>query len=555
MLKNLRTSTLGAAYRMGGYIGWYLTVMFICERSLHYYHDDSMLTQVNITFLTASAITCAVLVAVLLLLDIEGVISDKLLRWLPGAFMAESGIALSLANASTMKVFAAITGVASAFGLLAVMSRLMKVKVGQRALSIGFALAIGAAIRLIAGFILQNTSQTGLIVVSICVGVIALMTVHSNGFSKTGDGPLISFPEAAPEEILSKLPKSYLVMFLCTAAFYFAHSYTETAAKAMLPSGFDAYYYIGYLGFFAAAALLALTVRITTLPMLAVIGVALSTAAALLSGLPYFSNIDAGFYSLLAYAGLACFKAAIYLFIIIFSLDRPHPLFFALFGTLVSVLGELTGSLIAQRLSASAFDAPVLLMLILIPLSGIFIYAAMKHNGFTKEQLARRHLVSDLIKRTAAQLELSERQRLMTELIVLDQSDIDTLSLKLLFSRNTVKVLLLPLYEKYSVDSIEGLREHFSELAQREEAFLEQVRAAEEKKRAEDDIRRLEEKYELRLQRLAQLTEKHQQRENAAQAVAVDAELSSENEEIAEDIKAEDIKIEEDIEFEEVPCE
>ncbi|MBE6754750.1 MAG: hypothetical protein E7559_10465, partial [Ruminococcaceae bacterium] len=99
MIKKLRRSTLTSALRMGGYIGWLLTVMFICERSLHYYRDDSMLASVNITFLLASAATSAVMVVVLLLLDFEGLLSDKLFRWLPGVFMAESGIAFALAHA------------------------------------------------------------------------------------------------------------------------------------------------------------------------------------------------------------------------------------------------------------------------------------------------------------------------------------------------------------------------------------------------------------------------------------------------------------------------
>ncbi len=481
MLKKLRLSTFTAALSMGGYIGWYLTVMYICEQSLHYYRDDSMLTSVNITFLTASVITTAALVVILLLFDFEGLLSNKLMRWLPGLFMAESGIALSLANANSMTVFAAIAGVAAAFGILSVMTHLLKVKVGQRELCIGLAVALGGLIRLPAALILGATSQKYYVLVSIAVGVIAILTVHSIGFSPEG-APLVSLAEAPPRTIIHKMPFAYVLLFIICALFCMAHMRVEGIASGMLPAGFTQYEYISFIAYIGAALIIALWMEPSAMPVLFVLAAGISAASGFLASLPYFTENEVKLFAIMSFGALACFRVCVYLFIVLFSLDRPHPLFYAMFGYTVSIGGELCGAVVNDRLQPS-IGTCTLILLLLIPVGGAFIYFSMKRYGYTKEGFERRHNVRAQIKRKSAELELFDRERMMVESVVLDGCDIDDLSAKLLFSRNTVRVLLRPVFEKFGVSDMDGLREYFDRLTDNEERFMAKVQEAEYERR------------------------------------------------------------------------
>ncbi|MBQ4313565.1 MAG: hypothetical protein IJC18_05070 [Clostridia bacterium] len=530
MIKKLQLSTFMTALRMGGYIGWALTVMYICRQSLHYYHDDSMLTSVNITFLTAAAITSAVLVVILLLLDIEGVLSDKLLRWLPGVFMAESGIALSLANAATMTVYAAVTGIAAAFGMLAVMSHLLRVKVGQRMISIGLALALGGIIRLVAGQILRSVSESGLVAVSIVIGIIALLTVHSDGYSRTDGGPLVSLAEAPPKTIISKVPYVYIVMFFCATAFYFASGHAETVALSKLPDTYLSYDVVAYAVFIITALLIAAFVKLPLLSILFVCGTGLAAAAAIFTSLPYFTESEATIFAIMSYCSLAAFKACIYMFIILFSLDRPHPLFYAMLGYTFAVGGELAGTYLDSVTALDGLRPYVVLLLLLMPVGGGLMAAGMKKYGFSRDQLDRRHMLSAIVRRKSEELELFEREQMMLQAVILDGYDIDQLAGKMLFSHNTVKVLLRPILKKFDVTSLDELREYFASLSQNEEQFLAQVQAAEQEKKDKDRRDRMEQIkqafIEMREEKESARTAAEQAKAELAQAAEiVDAEI------------------------------
>lgn len=482
MFNKLRKSTFIAALRMGGYIGWYLTVLYICQISLRYYHDDSIST-VSSTFLLASGITSAALLVILLLFDFEGLMSDRLMKWLPGLFMAESGVALSLANVGNMVFFSAVAGVAAAFGMMAVMTHLLQVKVGQRLLSIALALALGGGVRLGAAALLDALPRRFVVYVSIAVGILALLTVHSDGFSAEG-GPLVSFAEAPPLTILKKIPAAYIMFAVIIGAFFFSERSIEAAALTRLPDGFGAYEYITYAAFACVALLIALLGRMQQMPMIFVIGAGLSTAGGLLASLPYFTDTEARFFALLAFAGLVCARACIYLFIVLFTLDRPHPLFFAVFGSMAAFLAEWGGTALYMR-SGAALRSCIILMAVLMPVGGAFLASAMKRHGYSQDKLTHRHNVRALIKKRAAELELFDREQMMVESIVLDGSGVAELSAKMLFSHNTVKVLLRPVFEKVGVSSVEELREHFTNLADDEEKFIARVQEAEEQLREE----------------------------------------------------------------------
>lgn len=486
MISKLKDPTLSAALRMGGYIGWSLAVMYICQQNLRYYRDDSLLQSVNLTFLTAGTITGAVLVVVLLLFDFDGLLDDKLLRWLPGVVMAETGIALSLANADTMTVFSAITGVASALGAMAAISHLLRVKVGRRMQTIGLALAIGGAIRLLTVLAVQSASRTALVVTAVGVGIFAALTVHTRSYSDEHGGLLVGLAEASPRTIISRVPYVYIVLPVLAGAFWFAHTHIGRMAADKLSAGYDGYEYFSYIGYIAAALICAAGVKMSRLSRLYIFGTGLSAASAMLAGLPYLTAGEASVFAFMSFASLACIRACIYMFIIVFSLDRPHPMFYAMFGFTVTTLAEQLGVWLDGRMTGLPLLPYIVILLILIPLGGGLLAFGMNRYGFSQEKLDHRHIVRDLIRRRSAELELSEREQGMLEAVVLDGFGVEELSGRYLFSHNTIKVLLRPVFAGLGVGGLQEARDEFERLAQKEEAFLAEVHDAEDKKRAED---------------------------------------------------------------------
>ncbi|MBQ6797153.1 MAG: hypothetical protein IJP10_03975 [Clostridia bacterium] len=530
MIKKLKLSTFEGALRVGGFIGWYFTVMYICEHSLHYYQDHSLLLSVNQTFLTSCIITLAVLVALLSAFDIEGILSNKLLRWLPGIFMAESGIALSLATFATMTVFSSIAGVAFAFGAVAIISCLLKVKVGQRLFSVALGLAIGGVIRIIASLLLSSAGHVLTIVVAVIVGLIAAVTVHSDGYSRQS-ATLVSLAEANFSTLAKNIPAGYISIFFCVAAFYFSHTHVEAAISTRLPHTYEIYEYVSFAGFIIAAAAISVLFKFQHMPLIFAYGTALTAAASCLIGLPNITASETTVFALLFFMGLACFKTAILLYIIVFSLDRPHPLFYATFGYAVTTLAELVGSALSSRISIDSTAYPVIL-LILSPIGGWLIHRSMKKAGFTDKKLEHRRILRDQIRQKCAQLEMSEREETMIENIVLEKCDIEDLSQRMLFSKNTVKVLLRAPYEKLGLSDEGEVRSYFEELADQVEldAEKEREKIAAERKALRDEERRL--RNEERDRHEEELRRRFLEKHAAAQAEADE----KENSEISQDI-------------------
>ena len=498
MIKKLNKAALTASLPMGGFIGWTLAIMCICQQNLRYYHDESLLRSVNTTFLTAGTITGAVLVVILLLIDFDGLLGDRLLRWLPGVLMAEAGIAVALANVGTMTAFAAIAGVAASLGAMAVFTHLLRIKVGQRMTAIGFGLAIGGVIRLIVAASTAHASRTGLVVAASLVGVLAALTVHSRAGSEDHGGILVALAEASPRTIISKVPLVYVILPVLAGAFWLAHSHIQSFAEAKLPAGYEGYDIASYIGFIIAALIAALFVRLSRLALLFAVGTGFAAAAGMLASLPYLTDTEAGFFAMMSFGSLACTRACIYLFIIVFSLDRPHPLFYAMFGYTVSNLAELAGVWLDGRIHSWPLSRYILILLLLMPLGGALLHAGMRRYGFSQDKLDHRKMISGLVKKRSAELELSEREQSMLESIVLDGSGVEELAGHMLFSHNTVKVLLRPVYKKLGASSPEELREQFERAADSEAEFRARVHAAEDEKRIADRAKARQEKREQR---------------------------------------------------------
>lgn len=488
MIKKLKLSAFEGAIRTGGFFGWYLTVMFLCQSNAG---SADLLESVNQTFLLSATITAFIILLAMIFLDFEGVLADKYLRWIPGLFMAESGIALCLSEARTMNLFAAIAGVSAGIGALAMISSLLRVKVSQRIFSVGAGLAVGGIIRVVGNLIIDlwgGKSSAGEIVVSVLIGIIAAVTVHTMGFSKEPK-PLIARAEAKPAEIFRKIPAVYFWVFALGCAFMFCFcTLEERCSDAItLNLAFSNKYYneIAYIAFALVAVIAVFIVKPHALASLFAVASALAACSALLLGLRSPTQAEAVIITVLCFAAFACYKMCMYLIVVTFSLDRPHPLFYAFFGYGVITAAELLGRVIKEHAEGEVYRSVVAVLLVLIPVGAFFISRAMRYSGFSQEQLEKRHRIRQLITRISAEKELSDREKTMLNLAVLDGYSADMMPDKLGISRNTVKTQLRALTAKFDAASLEEITEDLYKMIDEEE---EQLRIEAEQKAEEKSV-------------------------------------------------------------------
>ena len=470
MIKKLKLDAYDGAIRTGGFFGWFLTVMFLCGSNIA---DDALFQSANITYMSASVIAMLVITVVMLFLDFEGLLADKWLRWLPGLLMAESGVALSLSGTRTITLYSAIAGVATALGAIAMVTSLLKVKVSQRIFSVGAGLAIGAVIRTAASLIVEFMSDgTGKIVAAVLIGLIAAVTVHTTAYSKEAK-PLLARAEAKPADILKKVPAVYIWVLILGSAFLFAQGTVEADLSVIItPKLTFAYKYydvIAYISFALTAFIAVFIVKPHALASLFAFGSALASAAAILLGLRSPTSWEAAAITVLCFAAFACFKMCMYLIVVTFSLDRPHPIFYAVFGFGVMLASQLLGTYLRVRVIPENGRAVTITLLVLIPIGAFMISRAMRYSGFSQEQLEKRHRIRKLISSVSEEKELSERERSMLSLAVLDGYSAEMMPDKLGISRNTVKASVKALTAKFGVSSLDELTGQFEEMIERNE--------------------------------------------------------------------------------------
>ncbi len=489
MIKKLKLNAFEGAIRTGGFFGWYLTVMFLCQSNAG---SAALLESVNKTFLLSGVITTFAVLLVMVFIDFEGILADKYLRWIPGLFMAESGIALCLSEARTMTLFAAIAGVSAGIGAIAMISSLLRVKVSQRIFSVGAGLAIGGIIRVIGSLIMDmwggNSNSAGEIAASVLIGVIAAATVHTAGFSKESK-PLIARAEAKPSEIFRKIPAVYFWVFALGCAFMLCFCILEERCSnaITLDLAFSNKYYneIAYIAFALVAVIAVFIVKPHALASLFAVGAALSACSALLLGLRSPTQAEAVVVTVLCFAAFACYKMCMYLIVVTFSLDRPHPLFYAMFGYGVITASEWLGRVIKSHMTGEVYRTVVAVLLVLIPVGAFFISRAMRYSGFSQEQLEKRHRIRKLISRISVEKELTDREKTMLNLTVLDGYSADMMPDKLGISRNTVKTQIRALLSKFDAQSLEEITEKLYEMIEAEE---EQLRIEAEQKAEENSV-------------------------------------------------------------------
>ena len=74
---NITKSSIGGAICIGGFIGWYLSVKFICEKSLEIYGTSSFYDVTNIIFGASLTIMLGVMLMLMFHLDFEGLLEHS----------------------------------------------------------------------------------------------------------------------------------------------------------------------------------------------------------------------------------------------------------------------------------------------------------------------------------------------------------------------------------------------------------------------------------------------------------------------------------------------
>lgn len=464
MLRNVNLNTLKGALCIGGFVGWYLTVMYICEKSLEIYGTPSLFEGTNIIFCGSLLVVLVIMMILMTHLDFEGLLNHRYFRIVPAVLMAESGLALAFTNADSFSVYAVITGICAAFGVLAVFSSLLNVKVGQRLFSVAVGAAIGGAVRLTDQIIYTYTDMTrGIYVLAIISGILALVTVRSSGFSKE-EMPIISYSETSTKNLVHNLPSAYILLLFLAAAYYFCRGKIAVLGAELYAPSFRLYEIFTYIPFIIAALIIGLFIKFHNVAPIFIFGMCFMSYSAILLYLPYFSPAEEAVFLAFYFAGQACFDVFSYIFIITFAMDRPHPLFYATLGYATVIAAQLAANLFNYSAPSENKTAIIAVMAILIVTGGPVIFSLLKKYGFTQESFEYRKALRGAIKAKSDEMALSDRERYLLELVVLDGYTAEQLPDKMMLSRNTIRAQSRNLLQKLEIDEISELRQFFENI-------------------------------------------------------------------------------------------
>lgn len=466
MLKNINFRSLDGALCVGGFVGWYLTVMYISEKSLEIYGTSAFFDSTNIIFGGALLITLALMLLLMTHLDFEGLLNHRYFRIVPAILMAESGLALAFTNADSFGVYADITGICAAFGAVAVFSTMLGVKVGKRLFSVAIGTAIGGTVRFIDSIIYTNMDMTrGIYVLAILSGLLALLTVRSSGFSRE-EMPIISYSETSLKNLIRRIPLAYFFLFIIAAVYYLCAGRMTALGEELYSPSFGLQEIFSWFSYIAAALIIGFFIKFHNVTPIFVFGMCFTAYAAIMLHLPYFAPAEEAFYLIFSFAGQSCFNVFLYIFILTFAMDRPHPLFYSMLGYATIIAAQLTANVINNVAPLQSKTTIVILIVLLIGIGAPIIFFKLKKHGLTQESFEHRKALRAAIKSTSREMELSERERYLLELVVLDGYTAEQLPDKMMLSRNTIRAQSRNLLQKLGVDDISQLKQFFENILQ-----------------------------------------------------------------------------------------
>ena len=466
MLENrklINAASVSAMLTIGGFVGWFLTVMYICRMSLEIYGTSALFAGMEIIFDGALLVLLGVMLILMFHLDFEGLLGHRYFRAVPGLLMAESGIALAFTNADSFGVYAVITGLCAAFGALAVFSSLLNVRMSLRLFSVGAGAAIGGLVRLLAQVIYTATDITrGIYVLAVLSGLLALLTVRSSGFSRE-DMPIISYSEASHKVLLRSVPGAYYLLFILIGLYHLCLGRIDALGAPLSPPLFNAYDVFTYVPYVLTALIIALFLKFHTVTPLYVFGCCFTAYAAILLYLPYFSAAENGAFLACRFIGQACFDVFVYIVIVTFAMDRQHPLFYTVFGYACVIAARLTAHLVNYFYPVQRTGWLLAALAFLLVFGAPVIYNLLRKYGLTQESFEHRNSLRSAIARKSEALALTDREKYLLELVVLDDYTMEQLPDKMMLSRNTVRAQMRNLLQKLDVPDITGLRASFEE--------------------------------------------------------------------------------------------
>ena len=460
-IKIINTASLKGMLSLGGFVGWYLTVLYICQMSLEIYGTSSLFAGMEMIYGGSMMIVLGVMLILMFHLDFEGLLGHRYFRAVPALLMAESGIALAFTNADSFGVYAVITGICGAFGALAVFSSLMNVRVSLRLFSVGVGSALGGAFRLLAQVIYTYSDMTrGIYVLAVLSGLLALLTVRSSGFSKE-DMPIISYSEASHKTLLRNIPGAYFLLFLLAGLYDFCLGRVAALSSLLSPPLFNSYEIFTYLPYVLTALVIGLFVKFHNVTPLYVFGACFTAYSAIMLYLPYFSAAENGVFLACEFIGRACFGVFTYLFIMTFAMDRQHPMFYAIFGYACVTAAQLAANLVNYYLPTQNTALLLAALACSVIVGAPVIYALLRKYGLTQESFELRNALRSAIARKSEDMALSDREKYLLELVVLDGYTMEQLPDKMMLSRNTVRAQTRNLLKKLDVEELSQLRNYF----------------------------------------------------------------------------------------------
>ena len=159
--------------------------------------------------------------------------------------------------------------------------------------------------------------------------------------------------------------------------------------------------------------------------------------------------------------GQCCFGIFAYLFIITFSMDRQHPLFYAIFGYACVIAAQFGANVFNLLFPAHHKEVLLVVLAMLLVISAPVIWFLLKKHGLTQESFELHNALRGEIAATAEKLDLSDREKYMLELVVLGGYTAEQLPDKMMLSRNTVRAQSRNLLQKLDVETISDLRPFF----------------------------------------------------------------------------------------------
>lgn len=463
MIKNINADSVRGMLCLGGFVGWYLTVMYICEKSLEIYGTSSLFAGMNIIYGGALLVLLAVMLILMIHLDFEGLLGHHYFRIVPALLMAESGIALAFTNADSFGVYAVITGICAAFGALAVFSSLMNVRVSHRLFAVGVGTALGGGLRLLDQLIYSYMDMTrGIYVLAAAAGILALLTVRSSDFSKE-QMPIISYSEASHKVLMRNIPSAYVLLFVLAAIYYFSLGRIHVLGQQLSPSIFNSYEIFTYVPYIATGLVIGLFVKFHNVTPIFTFGMCFMSYAAIMLNLPYFSTAENSVFLVCSFVGQACFGIFAYIFIMDFAMDRQHPLFYAIFGYACVIAAQLAANVFNYLLPTQNKAFIIAALAALIVIGAPLVYSLLKKYGLTQESFALHNALRGAIAKKSEALALSDREKYMMELVVLDGYTLAQLPDKMMLSRNTVRAQSRTLLQKFDLNDLAELREYFME--------------------------------------------------------------------------------------------